>query len=438
MACRVKLYSPNLSNIVEKTCEICGKVEHLPPSRAKVYKTCSLSCRNKLISIKLTKEKIVKVCSICGKEFMQKLSDVGRIKHCSKECSYKSLKERYIGVNNPACKYKTIDHNYFKNVNSEFKAYLLGWICSDGHVSKNNVKIAIRDYDYQLLNTLRQVICKDLPIKYYNPTKSVSLTICSKTWVNDICNLLQIKPGKKSAVVKFPELENDFLKWSFLRGVFDGDGSIMSSKMGSTYPKCNITSNSHDLLKSIENFANTNCYVSYKHNFINFNGEYAMVFLNKLYANSNYRLSRKYNTYLDWVCWEPGVFGHKSYKEDAIRFVKTRRHSIIPTCAEHGYKIYATDNFEVVYNNVVSYNIGIRAVPHGKFWYDFELDKDLYNRGYRLLEPFVPIGATNHSTINLLLKTDGVNCENIKTPFIIGELVKKEIVRPRIVEVNTL
>ena len=55
----------------------------------------------------------------------------------------------------------------------------------------------------------------------------IYLTIYSSEISKDICDLLQITPGRKFEDGRFPELKDDELKWSFLRGVFDGDDNIV-------------------------------------------------------------------------------------------------------------------------------------------------------------------------------------------------------------------
>lgn len=39
---------------------------------------------------------------------------------------------KYSGRNNPNCKYKALDDHLMDVIDSEVKAYLLGWIASDG------------------------------------------------------------------------------------------------------------------------------------------------------------------------------------------------------------------------------------------------------------------------------------------------------------------
>src|SRR5690348_14894045 len=70
------------------------------------------------------------------------------------------------GRNHPCCKYKTLDDNLMKTIDSEEKAYFLGWIASDGFIGKTIVTITIHKKDNKIIEILRDIVCKELPIKY--------------------------------------------------------------------------------------------------------------------------------------------------------------------------------------------------------------------------------------------------------------------------------
>jgi hypothetical protein len=70
----------------------------------------------------------------------------------------------YSGRNNSNCKYKYIDDSMFKTIDSPEKAWLLGWIASDGCISKRGVSISIRDYYKDVLDKINIVFSLDLPI----------------------------------------------------------------------------------------------------------------------------------------------------------------------------------------------------------------------------------------------------------------------------------
>lgn len=90
------------------TCEICGKDSEVAPSRASKYKTCSVECRAKRLSMLYSKK--VKInCGYCDKEFEIKPSSKTRRNYCSKDCQAKAYEQRYAGERNPNYKGKTED-----------------------------------------------------------------------------------------------------------------------------------------------------------------------------------------------------------------------------------------------------------------------------------------------------------------------------------------
>ena len=165
-----------------------------------------------------------------------------------------------LGRANPGCKYLGLDDNFFKNIDTEEKAYVLGFIASDGSISNQAriISIALSEVDKDILEKIKHVIYDGLlikPQKVYgkNNKKQCRICICSKTIGEDVCKILGISSGKKSATVKFPKLPADFV-WGFIRGYFDGDGNIRSIDRN---PKkgleCGISSNSEFIKSGIKN-----------------------------------------------------------------------------------------------------------------------------------------------------------------------------------------
>jgi len=69
------------------------------PGRAKKYITCSKQCAAKHTDSK--REKFIKICPICGKEFQVQQNEIDRRKTCSKDCLGKLQSFEFKGVNNP-------------------------------------------------------------------------------------------------------------------------------------------------------------------------------------------------------------------------------------------------------------------------------------------------------------------------------------------------
>ncbi len=264
---------------------------------------CSMKCEGEYRKTNCD-TKIITKCMICNKEIRLKKSQYkkrnknGKIT-CSRKCMGKLREKLYIGKNNPNCKYKTLPINFFEEINTEQKAYILGFIASDGSLRENGtVSISIKSIDEELLKKIRDSVCREIPIlKRKNKDMSI-LRFHSKIMTKDICKWLKIKTGKKDDKVKMPNLKNK-LKWHFLRGFFDGDGSIRKKKKD-RHIDCSIATYSDKLRESIENLCNIKCTNNNKWKYVGWYGDNARNFLDKLYHNATIFMERKYKIYLSW------------------------------------------------------------------------------------------------------------------------------------------
>lgn len=223
-------------------------------------------------------------------------------------CIYCSKTVKFTGRGNPNTKY-IFDDTYFKYINTPEKAYLLGWIASDGSINRGSVCVAIHERDVEILRLFQQFICKDIPIRFFKtPTsKLCSYTISSTTMSKDICRHLEIKPKKKSDVIKFPKLSKE-LVWLFIRGYFEGDGTINDPFISKKkYPAGGFTSGSSDMLISLKDICGGYiCKNSNNCNSLDISGKKMMKFLSCVYReDKNLILTRKYNRYLNWLSYDP-------------------------------------------------------------------------------------------------------------------------------------
>ncbi len=113
-------------------------------------------------------------------------------------------------------------------------AYILGFFCADGNMSKNKrgahfIEFQITDKD--LLEKIKITLKSNHKIatrQRNNKHKTIyRLQIGSKIMFNDLMNL-GITP-QKSKTLKFPKIPKRYLN-DFVRGYFDGDGSITVSE----------------------------------------------------------------------------------------------------------------------------------------------------------------------------------------------------------------
>jgi len=261
--------------------------------------------------------KITDTCrSINNNTYKSSIASVGitKRKNDNKDiCMYCSRHIKASGRNSKTCKYKNLDDCFFNNIDTEYKAYMLGWIASDGHIHPSGyvIKIEIAQKDTEILETLKNRLEKSLELKYrtrtYKKKKThlVRLQFCSKQIVTDVCRHLEISRGKKSDKIKLPlDLINSKYFKDFLRGIFDGDGSIRKSNKIKKYFGCSITSSSSIFLENIKNIFGG--YISkYKNKEtwkleMGFNS--GKKFLDFIYkdADPELKLNRKYQRYLSF------------------------------------------------------------------------------------------------------------------------------------------
>ena len=128
-----------------------------------------------------------------------------------------------------------LDDSFFEKIDSPEKAYFLGWIASDGCLSKGSVTFCLNEKDEDVLFLLRSLIKSDKPIQKYKKAGYTSLyshfSIRNKKIFND---LLQhgVHPQKTKTVFIPSQVINSSLFKYYLRGFFEGDGCIYECPNG--------------------------------------------------------------------------------------------------------------------------------------------------------------------------------------------------------------
>lgn len=366
-------------------------------------------------------------CPVCGLDFYIKPSRVEKVKSmpcCSKKCRNIYQSSVYLGNNNPNKKYN-FDVNYFKKITPE-KAYILGWIASDGSVTPSGFCISIHEKDKLILQKIRNLICKDIPIKN-RKNNMVSLSVSSKEMSNDICNLLNIKPKKKDKHVKFPNFKDKDNDIHFIRGFFDGDGYVKSpnSKVFKGYgsPSCGIHSNSEIMLNSIKQKVNLPCYTG--NNMIEFYSSNCIDFLYKIYKEcGDLYLARKRDLYLDWSVYVPALTGRgNTLKTRYFKCAKTVKEAILPFKKRHsdsGFDLTVVSKIKEI-GEYSYYDTGIKIQPMHNWWLMMVERSSLHKLGYSLVNKVGILDNSYTGSIIVTLKKETKNAET--------DLIGKRIVQ---------
>lgn len=125
-----------------------------------------------------------------------------------------------------------LNHDYFKKIDTEEKAYWLGFIAADGCVSGNTFTLTLSSKDEEHLEKFKNLITPTRVLKYYkskySPIPLCLLTFRSKRFVDNLINW-GIVPRKTFLLDKLPNIDKNLIP-HYIRGYFDGDGSIVVKK----------------------------------------------------------------------------------------------------------------------------------------------------------------------------------------------------------------
>lgn len=139
------------------------------------------------------------------------------------------LRDRGVTIN-PHGKFG-IDSKIFSIIDTEEKAYWLGFLYADGNVHKNKkgyytIELGLKEGDVAHVEKFKDFLKSEHFIKYRSKTKSVRLIFSDQIIANDLIKLGCIP--NKSLILKFPtekQVPNDLIR-HFIRGYVDGDGYI--------------------------------------------------------------------------------------------------------------------------------------------------------------------------------------------------------------------
>lgn len=213
-------------------------------------------------------------------------------------CLFCSRTQKFSGRSNPNCKYKSLDDSYFNAIDSETKAYLLGFIAGDGTVQpENQIEVVIHERDLDHLQLMKDLICEDIPI-FRKDEEFVGFRLCSKQITQDVCKWLKIQPGDKSQIVQMPDLETEDLKWHFVRGLFDADGHTVQKFDYKGSPACNISSASLPMKCALNKLCEFDGRIAEEG--IHWHGDNCLGFLNRMYSNCHILMNRKRDNLKQW------------------------------------------------------------------------------------------------------------------------------------------
>ena len=205
------------------------------------------------------------------------------------------------------------DEFYFNKIDTEEKAYWLGFLYADGCVHSNNYEISVNITDKEHIEKFKAAIkafnhnITEIQDKRFQNAKTLyQFSIKDKQLHQDLIKWGCI-PQKSLLINKIPNIPRDYVS-HFLRGYFDGNGSLHYLRGTNNYRISFVGTKDflNDIQKELQTNVSLQSNIAGKAYVLQIAGRRQIErILNYLYNNSkeNNRLNRKYQKYLDCLDW---------------------------------------------------------------------------------------------------------------------------------------
>jgi hypothetical protein len=162
----------------------------------------------------------------------------------------------------------SLNDNIFKTIDSEEKAYWLGFLLGDGCCLDTNgykiISLALQGGDHSHLVKFRNFLDNDTPIgiRKTGNSSACSITVRSSNLFNDLCSY-GVKP-RKANIACFLNMDNNpYLKHAY-RGLIDADGSLgLYTIKGRLSPSIALGSTSYAMIDQYQRYISNNVDVGF-------------------------------------------------------------------------------------------------------------------------------------------------------------------------------
>lgn len=178
--------------------------------------------------IKFTEEQINNIISlyVVEKQSTYKIADQYGV---SVETILRRLKKNGVTIRELTLSSRKyyINDNYFETIDSEDKAYFLGFMFADGYnnTDKGEARLKLHTKDIEILKLFSEKLQTNKPLRY--DRTYIYLAIENNKISTDLARHGCVKA--KTHILKFPQLEDKLIR-HFIRGYFDGDGCVTWNK----------------------------------------------------------------------------------------------------------------------------------------------------------------------------------------------------------------
>lgn len=235
---------------------------------------------------------------------------IGKYFKVSDSTISEKLKSLGYDTRNPKSVAK-FNENIFDNIDTEEKAYWLGFIFADGNISQSKRKSGRSSYDFELSLAIKDInhLYKFNKFMQYNGC-NIKTDSYRCRWIIGNKHLWETLNNygcvpNKSLILKFPDkLPVSFIS-VFIRGYFDGDGSISTKETSKTTLQISLIGTKEVLSKiCLHSNISTNIKNPKGYNpntwVFTLSVFKSEIFLKYIYDNSTIYLDRKYNLWKNY------------------------------------------------------------------------------------------------------------------------------------------
>lgn len=207
-----------------------------------------------------------------------------------------------------------VDEYFFNTIDTEEKAYWLGFVYADGYITlPHSLGISLAKKDMAHLKKLLLHMNSNHPLNNYKSNSNYGISEYTRFLLNskNVFNQLKSKGVKlrKSLILEYPNVDMvpKHLNKHFIRGYFDGDGSLVLSRNSINFKICGTKEFLTSLIDIFNEISHYNFqYKLFKRRnddknnyYISYGGKNKVYsIMNYLYESSTVYLDRKMEKYL--------------------------------------------------------------------------------------------------------------------------------------------
>lgn len=316
--------------------------------------------------------------------------------------------------------------SFMKNIDTEEKAYFLGWVACAGNI--NDSKIHIEGDDKDIISRLSNCLCKEICL-IENENK-IGFIFSSQQMIDDI----YIYMGNNVDQLPCDKFNHKKLGLDFLRGCFDSYGKIGNDIYNSPYFTIYVKNTKKTLIDQIKKYINIPC-INSEYD-IKWSGTNAIDLLYELYKDAKIYEKNKYKIF----CQLANCLSIEKNKLPCFKWKKTIPDAITPSKSRFTDAGYDLTLIKLIKHsgNVYYYDTGIAVQPENGYYFDLVGRSSISKSGWSIANNVGIIDASYRGSIIVALLKNDQNTKDIELPNRLVQIIPRQVILMEPIEVEEL